>query len=232
MITIKQNMVPRSFLWAVSLILMISCQDLSVENENNPAGGQGLLDPVFLEAMGADLFAQNWERQWCGEAMMMQTMADANSSAWPNWGMRDMSSEPRVAWNNDPAYNWKASVERPWFGSYRAISNANDVLRGIAIADEKGLFVSSGVDVHRLQAFAIFNQAWAYAYLALIFDKAFIVDETTDLEAVARGDVILKLSPYAEVMEAALMQMDEAIALETDALAAKNILFHPAEPIQ
>ncbi len=195
------------------LMLGAGCQDLSVENENNTAGRLDQVEPQVLEAAGSQLFAQNWERQWCGEAMMMQTMADANSSAWPNWGMRDMSSEPRVAWNNDPAYNWSSSIERPWFGSYQLISNANDVLRRIEQARAGLGEPLTGIDVPRLEAFARFNRAWAHAYLALLFDRAFVLDETLDLEGIASGDVVLPLASYQEVMDAALMQMDVAIAI-------------------
>lgn len=211
--------------WLILLaFLWVGCQDLAVENDNLPDGVPVASDPTTIEALGAATFATNWQRQWCGESMMLQTMADANSSAWPNWGMRDMSSEPRTAWNNDPAYSWSESIRRPWLASYRAITNANDVLRAIATAEDGGDGLT-GIDVPRLHAFSKFNQAWAHAYLALLFDQAFIVDESIDLEAAARGDVALTLRPYQEVMVAALMQMDEAIALAN----ANNFVISAAE---
>ena len=60
-------------------------------------------------------------------------------------------------------------------------------------------------------------------------------------EPFPRPDDLLKVPSYKHAIPVAPpqlalamepQQLDEAIALETDALAAKNILFHPAEPIQ
>ncbi len=195
-------------------LLLAGCQELSVENESMLPGQRTSFTFEEVEALAGTLFAANWERQGCGESMMLQTMADANSSSWANWGMRDMSSEPRIAWNNDPAYNWRTSIERPWFGSYGVIANANDILRQLTVLEEAGAITSSQ-DPRRLRAFAQFNRAWAHAYLALIFDQAFVVDDQVDLEAVARGDVELPLRPYADVMAAAVSQMEEAIATAT-----------------
>ena len=193
-------------------LVMTGCQELTVDNENSPDRVKALAEPADVEALGSNTFTQNWERQWCGESFMLTTMADEISSSWANWGMRDMSSEPRIAWNNDPSYSRRGSTEGPWFSSYGAISDANDVLN--AIAAQEAVFAAE-VDVPRLQAFAKFNQAWAHSLLALMFDQAFIVDETVDLEGVASGSVQLELSPYTEVMAAALSQMDAAIALAT-----------------
>ena len=200
------------------LITMGGCQDLAVENENSPDRLKALAEPGDVEALGSNTFKRNWERQWCNEAPMMSTMADAISSSWANWGMRDMSSEPRIAWNNDPSYTRRASTEQPWFDAYGAISDANDVLQAIATAEAEGSatdnsFTREGVDVDRLRAFVKFNQAWAHSWLALLFDRAFIVDETVDLEQVALGNIQLDLSPYTEVLAAALRMMDEAIAI-------------------
>lgn len=198
-------------LMTLFIFVMAGCQDLAVDNENSPDRVKALAEPADVQALGSNTFTQNWERQWCGVGFMLTTMADEISSSWANWGMRDMSSEPRIAWNNDPSYSRRASTEQPWFDSYGAISDANDVL--IAINGNEAAFEADGVDVARLQAFAKFNQAWAHSFLALLFDQAFIVDETVDLEAVASGAVALELSSYTDVMAAALSQMDEAIAI-------------------
>lgn len=208
-------------IYTLALFLMLTtsaCQDLTVENENSPDRALALAEPQDVEALIAGTFIQNWDRQDCAPAMMLTTMADENSSAWANWGMRDMSSEPRIAWNNDPSYARAESAIDPWFGSYGAISNANDGLQAIARAEAEGsvqdnAFTREDLDTARMKAFAKFNQAWAHSWLALLFDQAFIVDETVDLEEVALGNVELNLSPYTEVMTEAIRMMDEAIAI-------------------
>jgi hypothetical protein len=200
------------------LLTLGACQDLSVDNENSPDRTLTLAAPKDVEALVAGTFIQNWSRQDCAPAMLLTTMADENSSSWSNWGMRDMSSEPRIAWNNAPTYLWQESIEGPWFDSYAAISSANDGLQAVAQAEqtesvEDNTFTRAGVDTGRLKAFAKFNQAWAHSWLALFFDRAFIVDEDVDLEEVALGNRALAMSPYSEVMAAAHQMMEEAIAL-------------------
>ena len=211
----------KNITYCMALFLMLAlsaCQDLAVQNENSPDRALALAEPQDVEALVKGTFITNWWRQECSGSMMLNTIADANSSAWANWGMRDMSSEPRIAWNNDPSYAREESTEDPWFMAYSAISNANDGLQAVLLAEAEGsptdnAFTREGVDTNRLRAFAKFNQAWAHSWLALMFDQAFIVDETVDLEQVALGAVELNLSSYTEVMTQALRMMDEAIAI-------------------
>ena len=134
------------------IFVMTGCQELTVDNENSPDRVKALAEPGDVEALGSNTFTQNWERQWCGESFMLTTMADEISSSWANWGMRDMSSEPRIAWNNDPSYSRRGSTEGPWFSSYGAISDANDVLNAIAASEDA--FDQEGVDTARLRAFS------------------------------------------------------------------------------
>jgi len=124
--------------------------------------------------------------------------------------MNDMSSEPRIAWNNDPSYARGPSVSGPWFDNYVVVSNAADVLNAIENRGEEA-FADADVDVNRIRAFVNFNMGLAYGQLAATFDRAFLVDETTDLEAVARGDAELELVPYTEVKDFALQKLDNAI---------------------
>lgn len=202
------------YLTAFTMLLTLSaCQDLAVDNLNSPDRALALAEPGDVETLIADTFIKNWEsRQWCSSgALFRSTIADENSSSWANWAMRDMSSEPRIAWDNSPSYAREEVTEEPWYDSYEAISNANDGLQAIA-ADEQA-YVDAGIDVARLRAFAKFNQAWAHAWIATNFDQGFVVDETIDLEEVAAGTVDLTLVPYTEVMAAAIAQMDEAISI-------------------
>lgn len=190
---------------------MTACQDLSVENPNNPDRTKALASPQDVEKLASDTFTDYWaSMQWSSRSMPWSTIADEISSSWANWGMRDMSSEPRIAWNNDPAYNREEMTESPWFGAYGCISNAADAL--IAVEGNEALYESEGIDTNRIKAFAKMNLGLCLGNLATRFDRAFIVDETTDLEAVALGQVELELAPYTEVRDAAIAKLDEAIA--------------------
>ncbi len=207
-----------TLLYSLALLLIFSvagCQDLSVENANNPDRALALARPGDVEALISETFTDYWlGLQNCSSgAMLFSTLADENSSSWANWGMRDMSSEPRIAWDNSPTYNRRASTEEPWFDAYRGISNANDGLQAIARAEaeesvDNNIYTRDGIDTARLKAFAKMNQGLMHGTLALFFDQAFIVDETVDLE-----NDVLSLQPYTDVAAAAIRILDEARAI-------------------
>lgn len=172
-----------------------------------------LAAPADVENLASGTFLDFWSAtQWCGQSPMLATLADTYSCSWANWGMNDMSSEPRIAWNNDPSYARASSVSGPWFDNYVVVSNAADVLNAIENRGEEA-FDAADVDVNRIRAFVNFNMGLAYGQLAATFDRAFLVDETTDLEAVARGDVELELVPYPDVKDFALAKLDKAIQI-------------------
>ncbi|MEM1126137.1 MAG: hypothetical protein AAGI71_05745 [Bacteroidota bacterium] len=204
------------------VILMVAvlagCQDLSVENPNNPDRALALATPGDVENLVGGTFLDYWSAtQWCAGSMMFATIADEHSCSWANWAMRDMSSEPRIAWNNDPSYSREEATEDPWFNAYVGISNSIDGLLAIADAEatggENNIYVQEGVDTERLRAFAKFTMGLSHSRLAMQFDQAFIVDETVDLEAVALGVEELPLSDYNTVAAAAIGFLDEAIAI-------------------
>ena len=122
----------------------------------------------------------------------MSTAADAHSSSWGNWGMRDAGWEPRKAYNNDPSYSYNNLAETPWAESYQALAAVRDGL--LTIEDGVRIQEGDGPDnTERLQVFAKFIQAMSLANLAVVFDQAFIVDETVDdiagleMQSVHRG---------------------------------------------
>ncbi len=198
-----------SFIW-------VGCQDLTVDNENNPDRTRALASPQDVEKLVSDTFTRYWSaNQYSSTSMPWSTIADEISSSWANWGMRDMSEEPRRSWNNDPSYSRQEMTEDPWFRSYTCISDAADGIN--SVTGNEARFTDEGIDPIRLVAFAKFNMGLCLGNLALRFDKAFIVDENTDLEAVALGQVELTLESYDLVAEAAIAKLEEAIDVSRSA---------------
>jgi hypothetical protein len=66
-------------------------------------------------------------------------------------------------------------------------------------------FGTNGADTKRAEVFAKFVQGLSHAWLALQFDKAFIITEDIDLNTAQ-----LELKPYPEVMTAAIKMLDDA----------------------
>ncbi|MXW33040.1 MAG: RagB/SusD family nutrient uptake outer membrane protein [Rhodothermaceae bacterium] len=194
----------------------VGCQDLAVENKNSPDRAVAFAQPGDVVNLISGVWTDYWSAvQWCGGggAFFYSTLADENSSSWANWGMRDMSSEPRIGWDNSATYSRRGSTEGPWFRHYRGISNANDALQAITRAEEEesadnNAFTRDGHDTAQLRAFAKMNQGLMHGMLSLIFDQAFVFDETVDLE-----NDVLELRPYAEVNQEAIRMLEEARAI-------------------
>lgn len=192
--------------------VLVGCQDLSVDNTNNPTTEQVLSTAEDVETLAGDTFRNFWQAtQWCDNSMMYSTIADAHSCSWANWAMNDMSSEPRIEWNNNSAYPRAPSTEEPWFDSYRAVSNASDVLRAVENIGVESInsTLESETGAQRMQAFANFVLGLTYGHIAATFDRGFLVDETTDLSNPSE----LPLAPYPEVKDFAIQKLDRAIEI-------------------
>lgn len=193
------------------LAAMSGCMDLAVENPNDPDRLKAIVEPKDVESLIAGTYLTWWsgtQKDNDFPSLTLSTMADAHTSSWGNFGMQDLSSEPRIAHNNSPSYSYAGVNRLTWDFMYRAISNANDGLTAIAGGIKIVETLPDGTkkdNTKRAQAFAKFVQGIAHAWLACFFDKAFIVDENTDINAFQAN-----FKTPAEVMAAALKMLDEA----------------------
>lgn len=186
------------------LFLVASCQDIStdldVENLENPDDATLTSDPVALTASAGSIM-QNWFmtiHSTNAPGAALATMADVSTVSWGNFGMRDLSSEPRVAFNNSSSYAY-ASITNTYFNAlYSILSDSNT----LAAAIESGTEFENPAQI---EAIAKFGQALSIGYLALVFDKVWLSDET--------GVVGEDATDYKEAMTFALGKLDEAIAI-------------------
>ncbi len=182
-----------------------ACADLEVTNLNDPDRQRAITTPSDVETLIVGSFTNWWAvAHYSYPGCALSVAADAHSSSWGNWGMKDSSWEPRIPINNDPAYTYNNLMESPWGDSYAALAGVRD---GLSAINDGIVIEEGGVDVtQRAVAFGKLTQAMALANLAVLFDQAFIVDENTDLEA-------LEFVPYTEVWAAALTKFDEALSI-------------------
>ncbi len=187
------------------LVFAFSCEDLDVENKNAPTfkeanlPGQvkgtvgGLFNKWYMTAVSVD-----------GPGLVLETVADVASCSWGNFGMKDLSSIPRLEFNNTPSYPNILVSEGYYKGMYSVLSSANDAL--IAIENDKSGAITDE-EKPKLQAAAYFLQGVSLGSLGLFYDKSFIVKEDTDITA----EVVT--SPYNDVVLSAVESLDKAIAL-------------------
>lgn len=184
--------------------IVVSCStletDLYVDNLEAPNDGILASDPVALEASAEGLFRSFYGtvHDYSGPALALSVMSDVNSCSWGNAGMRDLSEEPRIPFNNTSGYG--NDVTRTYFNSvYSTLSDANTII----FASNNGVKFSNNV---ALVSVAKFSQALAIGYNALVFDRVWLSDENGPVNEGVPVD-------HKVAMDFALTKLDEAIAL-------------------
>lgn len=187
----------------MSIVGMYSCVDLEVENLNVPDTQRVIETPGDLLGVAGGAFRTIINASLAYESPMMpfMTMGDRMTCSWGNAAMKDLSSEPRVGFNNTGAYSY-AYVNRDfWQDLNSALSQVNDVL----IQVEEGAIIVDAATTELVKTWCYFIQGVVHGYLGMAMQKGFIVDETTDLET-------LEWSPYSEMIQASVGYLDKAIA--------------------
>jgi hypothetical protein len=192
--------------------LATSCEDLEVENLNaaqiadvlaNPGDFPGLIDGAYLTWwQGIQLNVPN---------MPVSVGAQGLSSSWGNWGMQDLGTIPRLPIQNTLTYNNRAFITTPWYNLNNALSQVNEVGRVLNdVFGGRAIDPVTGADVtQQVVANMKVVQGLTMGWLGLIFDQAFIADETVAAPDLAR----LPLRPYRDVVNAAATKLEEAAAM-------------------
>ncbi|WP_419950853.1 hypothetical protein [Candidatus Palauibacter sp.] len=174
----KNKLAPTAF--ALAMLVGFTGCDLQVENPNSPDRARALAGPDDVETLIASSFQKVWEigHYWNNANFAFGHMASRHTATWGNMGMNDLGREPREPLPNSPTYRWAYVFEANWGDAYGGISAASDGIRAV----DAGLEIGPGGERNaRALAFAKTNQAILSCLLALWYDQAFIVDETTDL---------------------------------------------------
>ena len=197
----------------LSILLISSCKQdlLDVEYKNSPSFDAVMGEPDDVKGLASSLF-YNWHKAQYhaytySPIMAMWTMADQGTASWGNGGMLDLSSEPRQAFINTEDYTYSKITKTYYERLYANINTANDILRVIKDGMEIGDLDEDGKgdETQMVKAFCYFNQGISLGYLALVFDRAFVVTDVTDF-----GNK-LELLPYNQVADSAVVQLQKCI---------------------
>lgn len=198
---------------AALLFGVVGCADLAVENQNEPDAGRALGTAGDIESLIGGSY-MNWylaNGAYEGMTMALGNMAFEYGSSAANAGAVFYSSIPRPEVVNGPSGTYYPNLAWVYERTYRAlaaVSSGLNALEDPEIADELG-----SERVRRARAFGKFVQGLGHATLAVMFDKAFIIDETSVTIEDGVPVFTMEPSPYSQVMEAALDYFDEAIAI-------------------
>ncbi|MEO8577860.1 MAG: hypothetical protein ABI556_14215 [Gemmatimonadales bacterium] len=188
---------------AAAVLVASACNDLEVTNPNNPDVTRALASPSDVKNIASSTM-NSWylSSTFVEPYNAMCVTADACTANFGNFGMRFNNLEPRLPYENSSAGGDRAVAEQPWNSNYGTLGAANDVLRAFAA----GVVLPLPGETDKFKVLAQFAQAASFMNLALIFDRAFIVDETFDPAA---GKPELK--PYSEVSAAAMAKWQTTI---------------------
>ncbi|MBK7479547.1 MAG: hypothetical protein IPI69_07320 [Bacteroidales bacterium] len=120
--------------------------------------------------------------------------------------MWHFSMEPRIAWDNTPAYGNAVVNENFYKAMYSLLSSSNEILDKI-VGEGMVITADDGSDeTPMVKAIAYLGQGLALGYVGLFYDKGFVVTEETDLTSE------IEVAPYTELMTAAVASLDKCIS--------------------
>jgi hypothetical protein len=194
----------------LAAVAVAGCSSLDVKNPNAPDAKRALSDPAALEAVAGGAM-RTWFNTYdgCEGNCVLATQAQTFSASWNNWNMNFYSSydadgnRTTRPWQNDPAAAGRTSIEIPWGGMYGAISSASDVLKAIRV--NKTVINNAG-DTKRAETISQLMLGAGLSYIALNYDKGYIVDETVDLTKLAYSNrKLMRDAAVAKLLDAAAM---------------------------
>ena len=187
--------------------LNTGCEKLEVENLNQPDMQRVLSSPDDVKTVVQSAFLSYWIAiKTYNVGKTASVAADNSTVSWGNFAWRDVSEEPRTVLNNDPSYGDAIYFQAAFYGLYAVISQVNDALLLI----ENGMDIgTNGADNNMVKASAFLIRGMALGQLGLAYDKAMVPLHTSDLAT-------LDFLPWNEVIEAAIEDLDRAIALADD----------------
>lgn len=203
-----------------------ACADLVVNNQNEPDRGRALARGSDVESLIASAYQQWYVGEHHvgsppvgGPAVWLSSASFQHSSSSANFGLLRYTTLPRQPLLNSITNVDYPTIEWGWGQNYRALAAVSEGLRALQanpdlatqLGDERTL---------RARMYGKFMQGLAHASIALLYDRAYVVDETVQVidendEVVIPGDPV----PYTQVMNAAMGYFDQAIAIATSAAA-------------
>jgi hypothetical protein len=255
-------------LGAAVFLAMVGCNSLDIQNPNQPDAKRALADPNAIEAVAAGAF-RTWFNAYTSlrGAGVLDDQARSYASSWNNGNLNfysgvDNPTSPPDQWNrmsrtwqNDPAAAARTSVEAFWGGGldesaisrggfYNSLSSSNDALNAIRNLDVE---INSPADTKRAETVAALMQGASLMMFALQYDKAYIVDENTDLTTLeyqtrnfVRDSAVSKLQQAADLAAANTFTTPQSwtngfsytntdIAKIANTMAAMTLAYYPRD---
>jgi starch-binding outer membrane protein, SusD/RagB family len=190
-------------------VLLAGCESLDVKNENDPDFKTAFSNPSDVKGVAGSLINSwfNATQEYYGPALALWVAADAGTCSWGNAAMRAMSYEPRIVFDNTPAYGDARVTESYYKTMYSILSSSNEVLGKLELEGMVILADNGTDDTPMVKAMAYLSQGLSLGYIGLLYDKAFISTHHTNLAEK------IPTSTYDVVIDSAIASLDKCIAI-------------------
>jgi hypothetical protein len=211
-------------LWCATLataVILTGCRDnpLDVKNTQQPSVAGVFSSPLTVETAVSRLFEQPYNGQLgASDDIMTQTitMSFESASQLGNFGMGTRGAIPRAPIDNSIGNNVAAGNFRDFdflSRNARLAATAVQALDGfIAKNNNVPVLGTAGRDA-RARAFAYFALGYAMGQLSLYYDSAAIMTPQDQIDPATGNFVIPGLSVASAISDAALKDLDSAIAI-------------------
>jgi hypothetical protein len=212
----------RAALGMAVLVLAPACQDLNVPNTNATSIEEAFNTETNIETAVGSAF-KTWFAAVHGDdvrqnvthrpAVGLSGMAGELTAGGTLGQFDEVAGEPRTEYNNVDAGQWFNRLTYQQL--YASIALATDVLRVLDAGRTLGPVDATwpqGRNTARARIWAKFIQGLAHLYLGLYFDKALLVDEKVETDIWSTD-----FRPYPEVIAHGIAQLEEAIAIASQA---------------
>jgi hypothetical protein len=198
---------------AAVLALAVACSpDLNVTNPNAPDVARAISSGSDVrQLIGSSYNTAYLAMQGCAggacepdPGVATSVMADVFTMAFGNFGARFNGQEPRLAYNNSSAASDGHVASDPYDAIYGALGAANDGLKAINNKVRVATGPSADDETPQFQAFAWLVQGMSLGFESQVYDKGFVVTESSTGTAT--------LVDYKAVRDASLASFDKAIA--------------------
>ncbi|MEX2177605.1 MAG: hypothetical protein WD801_02775 [Gemmatimonadaceae bacterium] len=198
------------------LVGLAAC-DLDVSNPNDPGTAEVLATPADAEALLGSYY-KRWHAGMYSSSINVDGMAAVQSfenySSLANSCQNQRGPIPRPANNNSIGNSCSGEQSRVYFIQGEVARVASNILNQL---NDPAFALGSAARKLRAQAFAEFLRGLSHGYVALTYDQGAV------MTAGLAGDDPGVLVPYTEVMDAALVAFDNAIAHATASAAVTGV---------
>lgn len=196
----------------IILIGITSCdetfKDLEVPNYNNPNQDQVYDNVEDFPSLLRGAYRTWWNHNiGTNPNFALAPASETMTTGYGSWGSSPYYAVPRETVPNEDGDPVLFPTCGGWFGYHQAIPTVNNIIKKLELEGEE-VVVGEDDYTNSVLANAYFLQGALYGHLALLYDKAFLITEETDI-----NEFDFEFSDYNTIMEFAIARIEKAIEI-------------------